>query len=149
MTLDNAYTIAGNGLDVQAERIKIHADNIANAGTPNYVRKVPILSESTTTSFQDVISSMRNGNMLKGGISETLGGVEMSGVMEDPTPGKKIYQPGNPEADKDGYVTYSNVDILSDMADATATARLYEANLAVLKVVGSMENQALNIGKSS
>lgn len=148
MTLERSFDIAVSGMDAQASRIEIHANNVANATTPNYVRKVPVLTEDNAMSFQEVINGLHNGNgVLQGGITASAGGVKVAGVMEDPTPGKKIYQPGHPEADKDGYVTYSNVDIVSDMADATSTARLYEANIAVYKLLNTMENRAMDIGK--
>ncbi len=73
----------------------------------------------------------------------------MAGVVNDPTPGKRMYEPGHPQADKDGYVTLSNVNPMSDMADATAASRLYEANLAVLSIVKSMETKALDIGRGN
>ena len=148
MTLTSSFSIATTGLDVQAERIKIHANNIANSVTPNYVRKVPVLYEDNSMSFQDVVAGMHQG-VLTSANAYVPGGVAMPGVMEDPTPGKKVYQPGHPEADKNGFVLQSNVNVISDIADATATARLYEANLAVVGIVKTMANRAMEIGRGN
>ena len=146
MTLSNSFEISSAGLTAQAERLKVYANNIANTNTPYYVRKVPILVENTQTNFQDIITSMRQG-VIQAGLSYSASGAVMSGVLQDPTPGKRIYEPGHPPADKDGYLTLSNVNPMSDMADAMSTSRLYEANLAVVGIVKNMANKALEIGR--
>lgn len=148
MTLSNAFDISSAGLTTHSARMKIHANNIANINTPGYVRKIPVLSENYQTSFDEIISQLRNG-VIQTGISYGPGGVMMSGVVADPTPGKRTYMPGHPEADKDGYVTLSNVNVMTDMADAMSTSRLYEANLAVVTIVKNMANRALEIGRGS
>ncbi|HEY9687799.1 MAG TPA: flagellar basal body rod protein FlgC [Coleofasciculaceae cyanobacterium] len=146
MTLSSSMDISANGLTTQSERMKIHANNVANVNTPYYVRKIPVLAENFQTSFQDVISNLRKG-VINTGISYGPGGVTMAGVIGDPTPGKRIYEPGHPQADKDGYVTMSNVNVMTDMADAMQTSRLYEANLAVVNIVKSMATRAIDIGR--
>lgn len=146
MTLASSFSISAESLSAQSTRLKIHANNIANINTPNYVRKIPVLAENHQMSFDDVISSMRNG-VIRTGVSYGPGGVTLAGVVTDPTPGKRVYEPGHPEADKDGYITLSNVNVMSDMADAMQTSRLYEANLAVVSMVKSMANRALEIGR--
>ncbi len=146
MTLSSSFEISAEGLTAQSERMKIHANNIANVNTPFYTRKIPVLAENYQMAFQDVISGLRNG-VINTGISYGPGGVTMAGVVADPTPGKRIYEPGHPQADKDGYITLSNVSVMSDMADAMQTSRLYEANLAVVSIVKTMANKAIDIGR--
>jgi flagellar basal-body rod protein FlgC len=146
MTLSNSFEISAAGLTAQAERLKVHANNIANTNTPYYVRKIPILVENNKANFEDIIATMRQG-VIQTGLSFSASGAMMSGVMADPTPGKRIYEPGHPQADKDGYITLSNVNPMTDMADALATSRLYEANLAVVGIVKNMANKALEIGR--
>lgn len=146
MTLNSSMSIAASGLSAQSDRLKIHANNIANINTPYYRRKIPVLAENDKMGFTDILSSMRSG-VLTAGVSYSPGGVEMDGIVEDATPGKKVYQPGHPEADKDGYVTYSNTNVMADMADALSTQRLYEANIAVMSMVKAMANRALEIGR--
>lgn len=146
MTLSSSFEISSQGLSAQSQRMKIHANNVANINTPHYIRKIPVLAENYAMSFNDILSTMRNG-VINTGISYGPGGVTLAGVVNDPTPGKRIYEPGHPEADKDGYVTVSNVNVMTDMADAMNTSRLYEANLAVVGVVKNMANRALEIGR--
>ena len=75
------------------------------------------------------------------------GGVNFSGVVEDPTLGEKIYKPGHPDADADGYIRASNVNAMVDIADALVAQRAYEANLALVNISKSMAQRALEIGK--
>lgn len=147
MTVQSSFGIASQGLTAAAERLKVHANNIANTQTPNFVRKIPVLMEVGQSSFDHLLGQVRSSGVFKAAISNAPGGVEMAGTIEDPTPGKKIYDPGHPEADADGYVTMSNVNVVSDMADAMVSSRLYEANLAVIGIVKAMANRALEIGR--
>lgn len=148
MTLSNSFEISAAGLTTQADRLKVHANNIANTNTPYYVRKIPVVVENTQASFEDVIANMHQG-VLQAGLSYNASGSMMSGVLADPTPGKRLYEPGHPQADKDGYITMSNVNPMTDMADAMSTSRLYEANLAVVGIVKNMANKALEIGRGN
>jgi flagellar basal-body rod protein FlgC len=146
MTLQSSMNIASQGMTAQSERLKIFANNVANIDTPNYQRKIPLLVQNNTMSFEDILNQMRNG-VIHTGVSFAPNGVEMPGVVADTTPGKKIYSPNHPEADKDGYITSSNVSPLTEIADATTTARVYEANLAVMGIVKQMASRALEIGR--
>lgn len=146
MTLHGSFDIASSGLAAQSERMKISANNIANLNTPYYVRKIPVLVERAGDSFEDIIGGLKNG-VLTAAISYNPAGVAMTTVVGDPTPGKRVYNPNHPQADKDGYVTLSNSNVMADMADAMATQRLYEANLAVVGIVKQMANRALEIGR--
>ena len=75
------------------------------------------------------------------------GGVSFGGIVEDPTLGHKIYKPGHPDADENGYVRASNVNAMVDIADALMAQRAYEANLALVNISKSMAQRALEIGK--
>lgn len=146
MTILGSMKIASDGMSTHSDRLKIHASNVANIDTPNYTRKIPILMQDNVQSFEDMLSQMRNG-VITTGVSFGPSSVSLSGVMEDKTPGKRIYSPNHPEADKDGYVMSSNVSPLTEIADATTTARVYEANLAVIGIVKQMATRALDIGR--
>jgi flagellar basal-body rod protein FlgC len=138
--------ISSNSLTVHAGRMKIHAANIANVNTPYYQRQIPVLAEDNSATFQDVISGMEKG-VIQAGMSFGHGGVVMSDITPDTKPGVRIYQPGHPLADSEGFIVQSNVDPMVDMADAMATSRLYEANIAVFGIVKSMATRALEIGR--
>ena len=75
------------------------------------------------------------------------GGVNFSGVVEDPTLGEKIYKPGHPDADANGYIRASNVNAMVDIADALVAQRAYEANLALVNISKAMAQRAVEIGR--
>lgn len=144
MGLMNAFNIGREGLTVHGKRVEIAAKNIANIDTPNYTRKIAIVSSNQDQSFASVLSSMGVG-ALKG--SDSLGGVNFDGIVEDPTPGAKIYKPGHPDADENGYIRTSNTNAMVDIADATLAQRAYEASLGVMSIAKTMAQNALEIGK--
>lgn len=146
MGILDSMEIGTNALKAQGLRLDIHAKNVANVDTPNYVRKIPILNAQNDSSFMGVMGEMQNSAF--GGSSMCLkGGVEYAGTIEDPNLGDKIYQPGHPDADKDGYIRASNVNPMVEMADAMLAQRAYEANLALINITRSMALKATEIGK--
>ena len=142
MGLINSFNIGLEGLTVHSKRVEIAAKNIANIDTPNYTRKIPIISSNENQSFSAVLSSMG-----MGAAASSLGGVNFDGIVEDPTPGAKIYKPGHPDADKNGYIRTSNTNAMVDIADATMAQRAYEASLGVMTISKAMAQNALEIGK--
>lgn len=147
MTLDGALSISAMGLDAQTERIQVHSANIANLHTPNYIRQIPVLTQNSVMPFDAMLAQMRSGGVI-GTLAQSIPqGVRLSGTVNDPTPGKRIYMPDHPEADKLGYVTMSNSNVLGDMADAMGASRMYEANLAMVGTIRSMANKAIELGK--
>lgn len=142
-----AIDVSATGLTAERLRMDIISKNIANAnttrtssGTP-YRRQVPIFKESSTNlSFQQHLDAAKNG--IAGG-----NGVEVTAVKEDKSPFKKVYDPGHPDADKDGYVQMPNVDIVAEMINMISSTRAYEANVTCINSAKSMAMKALEIGR--
>jgi flagellar basal-body rod protein FlgC len=147
MTLQDSLNIGSMGLTSQVERIQVHAQNIANIYTPNYVRQIPVLTENAYLPFDQLMTNMHNGGALYGMNQSTPEGVKMLGTVSDPTPGKKVYMPYHPEADESGFVTLSNTNVLADMSDSMVASRMYEANLSMVTMLRTMANKALSIGQ--
>ena len=147
MGIMDSIDIGANALKVHGRRIDVHAKNIANLDTPNYVRKIPVLNAVDDVSFHGLMNSMKEDVFGVGTLPYLEGGVSFSGVVEDPTLGEKIYKPGHPDADADGYIRASNVNAMVDIADALVAQRAYEANLALVNISKSMAQRALEIGK--
>jgi flagellar basal-body rod protein FlgC len=147
MTLQDSLNIGSMGLTSQVERIQVHAQNIANIYTPNYVRQIPVLTENAYLPFDQLMTNMHNGGALYGMNQSTPEGVKMLGTVSDPTPGKKMYMPYHPEADENGFVTLSNTNVLADMSDSMVASRMYEANLSMVTMLRTMANKALSIGQ--
>ena len=147
MGIMESIDIGANALKAHGLRMDIHAKNIANIDTPNYVRKIPILNATEDRSFRGVLTQMKNDVFGTGTLPYLQGGVVFNGVVEDPTMGERLYMPGHPDADANGYIRSSNVNAMVDMADAVMAQRAYEANLAVINITKAMASRATEIGK--
>ena len=147
MGIMESIDIGANALKAHGLRMDIHAKNIANIDTPNYVRKIPILNATEDLSFRGVLTQMKNDVLGTGTLPYLQGGVVFNGVVEDPTMGERLYMPGHPDADANGYIRSSNVNAMVDMADAVMAQRAYEANLAVINITKAMASRATEIGK--
>ena len=132
-----SQSIAAAGLDVQSHRMRIIAENMANAqstaNTPGgdpYTRKTIVFSND----FDEAL----NANVV---------GVEQIG--RDTSPYRVERNPGHPAADEDGNVKYPNVNMLVEMADMRESNRSYEANLQMMKQARAMVMMTVDLLRSS
>mgnify|MGYP004703117927 CR=1 FL=1 len=145
MSIFKSINISASGLTAERLRMDIISKNIANAnttrtssGTP-YRRQVPVFREvQSKTSFTTHLGNAMNtsGN-----------GVEVIAIKEDTSPFKKTFDPGHPDADKDGYVQLPNIDTVTEMVNMISASRAYEANITALNATKAMALKALEIGK--
>lgn len=146
MTILNSMNIGAEALNVHGTRMNIAAKNIANIDTPNYVRKISVINSTDDVSFAGLLNILKDDMFSNGTVPFLSGSVALSGVVEDPTLGDKIYKPGHPDADENGYIRASNVNPLVEFGDATMAQRAYEASLAVVKISKSMASSAVELG---
>lgn len=147
MSFLGSLDIGASALTAQRLRMDVIAQNIANAnttrtegGTP-YKRKTVVFEERNSKgSFASLLSSDSNGK-------NTGKGVRVSGIAEDNSPFKRVYEPGHPDADEDGYVLMPNVDIITEMVNMISATRAYEANVTSINTTKSMALKALEIGR--
>lgn len=147
MSLFNALRISASGLTAERLRLDVIADNLANvhttrsaAGGP-YRRKVAILQERTE-GFGDLLSTRSTP-------SAGRGGVRVVAIAEDPTPPQRVYQPGHPDADAEGYVLMPNVNVVTEMVDLITATRAYEANVTAMNAAKQMALRTLDIGRNA
>jgi flagellar basal-body rod protein FlgC len=148
MSFWEALKISASGLTAQRTRLDVISNNIANAQTTRtaeggpYKRQDVVFTSSDSDSFQSkLMSSMNNEN------DDVNGGVRVSSIITDDSEGSRVYDPTNPDADKDGYVLYPNVDLTVEMTNMLSATRSYEANLAVVDAVKNMATKALDIAR--
>jgi len=141
MNLLTALDVNASGLTAQRKRVELSSSNLANSQTTRtqeggpYRRKDVVFQ---TSSFEDSLgAAMGNG----------VQGVEVSDIVDDPRPFDRRYEPGHPDADKEGYVSYPNVSVLEEMTNLMEAARSYEANIAAIGIVKTMINRTLDIGR--
>ena len=147
MSLMGSMDIGQRALRSHGLRLDVHSRNMANVDTPNYVRRIPILNATEEISFHGVLNEMKEDVFGVGTLPHLQGGVVFNGCIEDPTLGEKIYKPGHPDADENGYIRASNVNPMVEMADAIMAQRAYEANLALVNITKSMASRATEIGR--
>jgi len=143
--------ISASALTVQRLRMDVISSNIANAETTRgryvdgkwqpYTRKMVVVEPNNASSFGTVLKNA-TGNSISGQL-----GVRATGIIEDKSPYKKVYQPGHPDADQEGFIYLPNVDILKETADLLTATRAYEANVTALNSTKSMLLKALEIGR--
>ena len=141
MALDNIFGIAGSALNAQTVRMNATASNLANAGTVASSDKEAFRGKRVT--FKTIMETLPNNNDLA-----NKGGVKVSGISDDPKSISRMSDPGNPAADKDGYVYLSNVNEMSEMVEMMAAARSYQNNVEVVNTARQLMMRTLDIIKS-
>ncbi len=147
MGMFTSFDINASGLTAQRYRMDIISENVANAnttrtedGTP-YVRKVVTFEEK---GGQTVFSRVLN----KASDKYSGEGVKVSKVYEDTaTKMNMVYDPSHPDADENGYVTYPNVNIITEMTNLIDATRSYEANATAFTASKSMALKGLELGQ--
>ena len=146
MSMFGAIDASASGLTAERLRMDVISNNIANANTTRtveggpYKRKIVTFEERDNqgiNSFSQILSKkMKTGS-----------GVRATGIIEDRAPGKLVYDPNHPDANKEGYVELPNLNIVSEMVDMITATRAYEANTTAINSAKSMAMKALEIGR--
>jgi flagellar basal-body rod protein FlgC len=137
----SALEIAASGLSAERGRMTVIASNLANARTTHgadggpYRRLDPVFRARPVApgTFDPVLKNIRE--------------VELSGVRPDATPGEMVYDPGHPDANPAGYVTYPNVNVVTEMVNLMTASRAYEAGVTSIESLKAMARSALKIGQ--
>ncbi|WP_347273988.1 flagellar basal body rod protein FlgC [Candidatus Kuenenia sp.] len=137
----SALDISATGLTAERIRMNVIANNIANANATNSPDGGPYRREQVE--FQSILNKAANLSDIDG--MERLGGVKVSNIMKSNEPFNKVFIPGHPQADENGFVEMPNVNIATEMVDLVTASRSYEANLAVINSSKDITNQALSI----
>ncbi|HEY3397667.1 MAG TPA: flagellar basal body rod protein FlgC [Armatimonadota bacterium] len=133
MSWCQALDVSGSGLRAASLRMSVVAENIANADatrTPEggpYRRRVVLLGSAP------------------GLDGAGLRGVQVVGVTAAAGAARRVYQPGHPDADAQGYVQVPNVDVPLEMADLTVANRVYQANTVALQTIRRSLNETINL----
>jgi len=160
----DALNISASALYAQRVKMDTIASNIANVnttrkpdGTPGTYKRKEVVFEAV---YNDAINQGNSGSAsflppelqdgaLRGGISfnspSTSSGVSVSQVTEDKSPFRRSYNPGHPDADKEGYVNMPNINIVTEMVDMISASRAYEANVTNIEATKNMISAALRI----
>jgi flagellar basal-body rod protein FlgC len=139
--MDNIFGIAGTALNAQLTRMNATASNLANAGTVAGTEKDAFRAK------RPVFKALVNEQMTNAGAAY-VGGVKIDRMTEDTVPPRRVSDPKNPMADKDGYVYQSNVSEVTEMVEMMAAARSYQNNVEVINTVRQLMMRTLDIAKA-
>lgn len=133
MSVFQTMNISSSGLTAQRLRMDTIANNLANINTTSALDGTP---------FKRQLTLFQSAPFYAGK------GVRVTGVIEDPSPGRLRYEPGHPDARDDGFVEYPNIDPVVEMVDMISATRSYEANVACINASKLMAQKALDIARA-
>jgi flagellar basal-body rod protein FlgC len=133
MGLFDALNVSASGMSAERLRMDVIAANLANANTTRGINGQPYRR-------QEVVLQERSPSF-----GEVLGGVMVAGIVDDPTPPRRVYDPGHPDADKNGYVTMPNVNPVTEMVDLITSSRGYEANVTAMNAAKQMFTKTFDV----
>jgi len=145
MSFFDAINIAASGLTAESMRMNVSAENLANAETTNgpngqpYVPQEVVLAQAGG-SFSTALAGALGG-------ASTPGGVEVAGIVNDPTPYQEVYDPTNPSANGKGYVKMPNVSTVTEMTDMIDEQNSYQADVTAMSTAKSMYTDSLDLLK--
>ncbi len=148
MGVFSAFDVSASGMTAQRTRLDVISQNIANVNSTRdadgniYKRKTVVFQEKEYYSFDDALTSAT------GMYGKVGNGVKIRQISEDTdTEGRMVYDPSNPDADENGYVTYPNVNTVTEMTNMIDASRSYEANVTAFNAAKNMALKALEVGK--
>jgi flagellar basal-body rod protein FlgC len=134
------FNVSGSAVSAQSQRLNVVASNLANVDT------VAGPDGQAYKARQVVFQTQMMGATGTVGDAGSAG-VRVSTISEDQTPGRKVHDPKNPQADADGYVTYSNVNAVEEMVNMISASRSYQNNVEVMNTAKSLLLKTLQMGQ--
>lgn len=135
MSLSNVFNIASSAMTAQSQRLNAVASNLANADSATSSTGEPYRAK------QIVFSAMPIGG------DSGSAGVRVAGVIEDPSPMKRMYDPKHPLADSQGFVTMPNVNVVEEMVNMISASRSYQNNADMMNTAKTMLMKTLALGQ--
>ncbi len=147
MAFLDSMRVVGSGLTAQKLRLDVVSENITNMNTTRteeggaYRRKIVTFeAQEGQTTFEAAMAQAK-------GTTPTGGGVKVTGIIEDQSDFKLVYDPTHPDANEEGYLEMPNVDLIKEMADAMAASQAFSANTTAFNTLRSVAARGLEIGK--
>lgn len=144
MGLNNSLDISVSAIAAERTRMELIASNLANINTTRtegggpYKRKMMLYTEKPI-SFSEILTKEQNRVESRGG------GVEYRVIDDNDTQFQRVYNPGHPDADANGFVTLPNVSMATEMTDLVYVSKVYEANISVFNATKKMAQDTLQI----
>ncbi len=150
MGIFDAMNISASALSAERQRSEVAATNLANvdtthsaAGKVPFRRKEVVLASNGGAQFRALLN-----NASFSGTTGQPGSVRLTQVVEDNAAPIRRYDPSHPDADKDGYVAYPNINPVQEMVDLMGSVRAYQLNASAVSASKQLIQQSLDILKS-
>jgi flagellar basal-body rod protein FlgC len=140
MDLFKIFDIAGSAMSAQSVRLNTTASNLANA---NSVAGKP---EDAYRARQPIFQTVMQDQGADALTQDASAGVRVAGVVESTVPPARVYQPGHPQADAEGYVYMSNVNVVDEMVNMISASRTYQNSIEVLNTSKELLLRTLSLG---
>lgn len=167
MGMYDSIEVSASALSAERLAMDTIANNIANANTTRtpeggaFKRQLVVFAQKPETG-RDGVTPATDGFSSFGAMgtpdspspdgsddpSMARAGVQVTQIVQDQTPDRLVYDPGNPDADGQGYVHYPNVEVVKEMVDMMAASRAYEANVTAIQEARTQGNSTLGLLKS-
>ena len=134
MSMFSIFNISASAIGAQAQRLNVVASNLANVDTVAGPDGQPY--KARQLSFQAQLMDAEGGT-----------GVTVSTLSESQAPGRRVLDPKNPQADAEGYVTYSNVSAVEEMTNMISASRSYQNNIEVMNTTKTLLTKTLQMGQ--
>jgi len=134
MSLFNVFDIASSAMAAQSQRLNVVASNLSNADSATSSNGQPYRARQVVFATADVSA-------------QGASGVKVAGVTEDQSPMKKIYEPKHPLADKEGYVTMPNVNVVEEMVNMISASRSYQNSVDMMNTAKTLLLKTLTLGQ--
>lgn len=142
MSFTDIYSIAGSAMNAQTVRLNTVASNLANADA------VSANPEDAYKALKPVFATVYSNTQLASGENAYPNAeVRIVDVVQSRGDAEKRYEPGNPLANREGYVYYPDIDVVAEMADMMSATRSFETNVEVMSNVKSMQQGLLRLGE--
>lgn len=139
MNLFGVLDISASALKAERTRAEVVAANMANAETTRTPEGGPFKRKMVVFASTPVANGAGAASMADSP------GVAVKEIMTDTTPAVRRFEPGHPDADSQGYVSYPDIDPIQEMVDLMGASRAYELNASAVQATKSMIQQSLDI----
>jgi flagellar basal-body rod protein FlgC len=138
MSLFNIFDIAGSAMSAQSQRLNVVASNLANADSATSSTGQPYKAKEVVFSAVPVAGASAG---------QAATGVKVEQVVEDASPPKLVYEPGNPLADEKGFVAMPNVNVVDEMVNMISASRSYQTSVDTMNAAKTLLLKTLTIGQ--
>ncbi len=142
MSLFSSLSVSASGMSAQRTRAELLVQNLANSETTRTPDGGPYKRRDAVFSTQDQSSPFSSVFQ-----NEMSTGVGISEVVEDGRDPERRFMPGHPDADKNGYVAFPNINPAEDMVDLMSASRAYSGNVAAMTAIKDMIHRSIDLMK--